>query len=400
MSAERMKMFRKTFAEINLDAWAYNVSLLQKYFIKAPLMCPMIKANAYGHGDIELARVLEDLKVRQMGVCLLEEGLRLRQAGIKNEILVFRSFDRAGAVALLEAQLTPVVSDWRQLKILEDVVEGQATVHLKFDTGMNRLGFEKNEAEALCKYLKNQKKIRVEAILTHLSHGEDAVSLDGISSGQLKDLIEIENVFDGFDVYLHALNSAGCVAKMSLSSSESCSDHPLLLKNWGVRPGLMTYGYNPIPSYTGISLKPVMTFKSEVSAVRSLEVGESVSYSGTFKVQKPSIIIVVPAGYADGYHRILSNKSTALVCGQALPLVGNVCMDYMMFDATKLIESGTVKSAQDLIGEEVVLFGTDSNNNFLSADEIGKRAQTISYEILTSVGERVPRIFKRKSGEM
>lgn len=404
-----MALYRQTFAEINLEAWANNIGLLQKHFSSASFFCPMIKANAYGHGDIELARVLEDLKVPAMGVCLLEEGLKLRSHGIQSEILVFRSFDRAGAEALLDARLTPVVSDWQQLRILAEAVasqKGTQTFHLKFDTGMNRLGFSISEAEDLKKFLQQNGSLRVAGLLTHLYHAEDALDLNGRSVQQLRSLMQMESAFNSWSPVLHALNSGGCSAKYHLQQTQGHEDHPLLARTWGVRPGIMTYGYDSL-GYLSSQLKPVMNFKSEVCVVRHLKQGETVSYSGTFTATKPSIIFVIPVGYADGYHRLLSNRGTVLVRGARLPVVGNVCMDYMMVDATSLFESGRWIDPERFVGEEVLLFGADKTEKLLSAEEIGKAINTISYEMLTSVSSRVPRVYqsfsaqeKHKNGEL
>lgn len=387
-----MVSYRNTIAEINLDNWAHNLSLLHGFLKEAPLLCPMIKADAYGHGDVQLARVLEEVGLTSMGVCLLEEGLKLRQAGLQREILVFRSFDRSGARALADAQLTPVVSDWQQIRALESVVTDPLDIHLKFDTGMNRLGFSLTEAPELAKYFKGQKNLRLKALVTHLYNGEDAYLRDGKSAKQLRLMLELEEVFSGFDVFLHAMNSAGTVAKMKLVA-DGVVDHPLTQYNWGARPGIMTYGSNPLSKIFAVDLKPVMNFKSEVCAVRKLQAGETVSYGGTFTAEKPTVIAVIPCGYADGYHRVLTNKSKALIRGHEVMGVGNICMDYMMFDVTPLIENNVFKNSEGLLYEEVLLFGSDGQGHVLSADELAQRAQTISYEMMTSVSARVPRKY-------
>lgn len=385
-------MFRKTFAEINLDSWAHNLGLLQKSFSDAPLLCPMIKADGYGHGDVQLARVVEDMKLQSMGVCLLEEGLKLRAHGIKNQILVFRSFDEVGARALVDANLTPVVSDWTQIKALEMVVNKPLEIHLKFDTGMNRLGFNPAAALELAAYFKAHKFLRVKAILTHLFNGEDACQNDGKSAAQLNQMLNLQEFFAGQDIFMHALNSAGAAAKMKLKQHGDVGN-PLMKYNWGLRPGIMTYGSNPLPGQINLDLKPVMNFRSEVCAVRVLKAGESVSYGGTFVAAQETLVAVVPVGYADGYHRVLSNKGQALICGERVPQVGNVCMDYMMFDATSLLKQNKIQNPDGLLGKMVTLFGVDENNNFLLADELAKHAQTISYEIMTSLSARVPRKY-------
>ncbi|MEN0058861.1 MAG: alanine racemase [Bdellovibrio sp.] len=389
-----MEMYRRTFAEINLDHLAHNIQLLQAASPQPPFLCPMVKANAYGHGDVELARFLEKLGIRHLGVCLIEEGLRLRHFGVKAEILVFRGFDRPGAEKILQYQMTPVVSTWEQIEHLEAVATNPVGIHLKFDTGMNRLGFRPEEAPALFQRLWQNKKIRLQALVTHLFNGEDAVSDAGQSALQLRRLHEAHQAFKPFNVFCHALNSAGIVSL--LEQSTTSSSHPLRLQNWGWRPGLMIYGYDPRDQANPLGLKPVMSLKSQVGSYRVLQPGETVSYGGRWTAPRESTIAVVPIGYADGYHRILSNQAFVLFAGQRVPVVGTVCMDYLMVDVTEVVQGQSLEAFRD---QEVVLFGYDSQGNFLSAEELAHRAQSITWEMLTSVGERVPRVYVGQDAE-
>lgn len=384
-----MEMYRRTFAEINLDHLAHNIRVVQKSFPDAPFLCPMVKANAYGHGDVQLARFLETLGVQHLGVCLIEEGLLLRNFGVKAEILVFRGFDRVGAEKMIQYRMTPVVTTWEQIEHLEDVADAPVGIHLKFDTGMNRLGFRPEEAQKLFERLWQNKKIRVKALVTHLYNGEDAASDSGDSASQLRALHHVSTVFKPFDIFCHSLNSAGILNLLQVRGSAN-KNHPLMLQNWGLRPGLMLYGYNPLENRSGLDLKPVMSLKSVVNTFRHLKKGEVVSYGGTWKAQKDSVIAVVPIGYADGYHRILSNQAYALFNGERVPVVGSVCMDYLMLDVTDALKGQDVHSLKD---QEVILFGYDSKGNFLSPEELAGKAKSITWEMLTSVGERVPRVY-------
>ncbi|MDG0815604.1 alanine racemase [Bdellovibrio svalbardensis] len=381
-------MYRRTFAEINLDHLAHNIRVLQTSFPDAPFLCPMVKANAYGHGDVQLARFLETLGIKHLGVCLIEEGLLLRHFGVKAEILVFRGFDREGAEKIIQYRMTPVVTTWEQIDHLEEVAKSPVNIHLKFDTGMNRLGFRPEEAQKLYERLWQNKKIRVKALVTHLYNGEDAISDQGNSADQLRRLHQASEIFKPFEIFSHALNSAGILNLLKLRK-EHKAEHPLLLQNWGLRPGLMIYGYNPVPG-VNCDLKPVMSLKSVVNTFRHLKAGETVSYGGTWKAKQDSVIAVVPIGYADGYHRILSNQSHALFNGVRVPLVGNICMDYLMLDVTEAVRGKDLVQYKD---QEVVLFGQDSFGNFLSPEELAGKAKSITWEMLTSVGERVPRVY-------
>lgn len=386
-----MEMYRRTYAEINLDHLEHNIRVLQKSFPQAPFLCPMVKANAYGHGDVQLARFLETLGIEHLGVCLIEEGLLLRNFGVKAEILVFRGFDREGAEKIIQYNMTPVVSTWDHIEHLEAAASTPVGIHLKFDTGMNRLGFLPEEAQKLFDRLWQNKKIRLNAVLTHLFHGEDAHDPNGDSARQLRALNEITQVFKPFNIFYHSLNSAGILNSLSLmKKGEAKKDHPLFMQNWGLRPGLMIYGYNPIDDKSVGDLKPVMSLKSQVGTYRRLKAGESVSYGGTWKAKKDSVIAVVPIGYADGFHRILSNQAWVGFAGKKVPVVGVVCMDFIMLDVTEVVGNKDLKEFKD---QEVILFGYSSDGQFYSPEELAKDAKTITWEMLTSVGERVPRIY-------
>lgn len=384
-----MEIFRKTYAEINLENLKHNLSLIQNHFSE-DFLCPMVKANAYGHGDVKIAACLESLGVKNLGVCLIEEGLLLKKAGIKSNILVFRGFDRDGAQQILEHKMVPVVSSWVHLEHLDQVSQGPVSVHLKFDTGMNRLGFSVNEAAKLFSFFQNNKKIKVEAIATHLSEGEDAYRSDGVSIQQLSRFTQALEVFKGAGVKIHVLNSAGILSAMKVKQDGS-KQHPLMQRAWGLRPGLMLYGYNPIAQEFALDLKPVMSLKSHVGVFRQIKKGEGVSYNSTWRASVDSVIAVVPIGYADGYHRILSNRSEALFLNHRVKVVGSICMDYLMLDVTEVAKKESFDPHKEY---EVVLFGTSSTGKFISADELAKAGQTIPWEILTSVGERVPRVYK------
>ncbi|QLY26112.1 alanine racemase [Bdellovibrio sp. KM01] len=388
-----MEMFRKTFAEINLDNLTHNIRVLQKAFPQR-FLCPMVKANAYGHGDVKLALHLEKLGIQNLGVCLIEEGLLLRQSGVKTNILVFRGFDKKGAKALLDNNMTPVVSTWDQIEALEQVADKKVSVHVKFDTGMNRLGFRTEEAEKVFARLNGHAKIEVKALCTHLYIGENADERDQTSAHQLQKLNKVSEIFKSMNVFCHALNSSGILNLMQLMKDGVIdSKHPLLMQNWGIRPGLMIYGYSSLGRPDVGDLKPVMTLKSVVNNFRQVKKGETVSYGARWTATRDSVIAVISIGYGDGYHRLLTNQTYVLFNGQKAPITGTVCMDYLMVDVTDIVQG---KDLNTLMDQEVILFGFDLQGHLLSADEVAKKAHTISYEMLTSVGERVPRVYVGK----
>lgn len=383
-----MEMYRRTFAEVNLDHIAHNFEALKKAFPQAPFICPMVKANAYGHGDVAVALCLEQVGAKHLGVCLIEEGLLLRRGGVKAEILVFRGFDREGAATMIQNNLTPVVATWEQLEAVQAVATKPVGIHLKFNTGMNRLGFHPEDAQEIFDMCWQNPKVRVHGILTHLYNGEDAFDVSGDSAEQLSGIEKVMEIFKPLNPVAHSLASAGILNALSVRGKDP--KHPLNRVNWGLRPGLMVYGFNPLTDQKILPLKPAMTLKSVASTYRELAAGEVVSYGGTWTAKKKSVVAVVPIGYADGYHRILSNKAHVLFAGQRVPVVGNICMDFLMVDVSDAVAG---KNLTELKDEEIILFGQSDEGPSLSAEELAKHAQTITWEILTSVGERVPRVF-------
>lgn len=385
-----MELFRRTYSEINLENLRHNWQQIQSIARQDRFICPMVKANAYGHGDSQVAEVLVQEGAEALGVCLLEEGLHLSARGLQTDILVFRGFDRRGAEAIVDNQLVPVVSQWSHLEALESVASDPVKVHLKFNTGMTRLGFEPEESEKLFNFFKKSKKLKLKALLTHLSTGDDAMTENGVSQQQFKKMLEIESFFKPLNVYTHLLNSSGI---MSLAWHQQNKIDSLLSQQstWGFRPGLMLYGCHTEPQFNFVDLKPVMSFRSSIDTVRKVAAGQPVSYGGTWSSSQDSYIGVVLAGYADGVHRLLSNRGHVLVQGQRCPIVGRICMDFFMVDLTALIGD---RDPSLLTGSEVTFFGYDEDGQLLSADHWAQEAQTINYEILTSVSSRVPRQYK------
>ncbi len=389
-----MEMFRRTYAEVNLEHLSHNFSLIQSIASSDRFLCPMVKANAYGHGDIRIAQHLVKIGARHLGVCLIEEGLLLRKSGVQADILVFCGFDKIGAQKIYDARLIPVISTWDHIKHLEQVADEPMNVHVKFNTGMNRLGFDVSESDKLKKYFKNTKKFRLKGLLSHLFNGEDAVNPNGDSAEQGRQMLEVYKIFDDPSVHMHLLNSGG-IASCAAESVQSNKQHFLNQHEWGLRPGLMLYGYTPGDHFDnlslGLNLKPVMTFKSVVNNIRTVLKGEIVSYGASWKATRDSRIAIVSVGYADGIHRLVSNNGHALFAGHAVPIVGKVCMDFIMLDVTDVVKSHEIYKYEE---EEVILFGYDQKNNFYSAKKTAESSQTVVWEVLTSVGERVPRHFK------
>ncbi len=369
-----MERYRPTFAEIDLAALKHNLKAL-KGAAGGPSqwICPMVKGNAYGHGATQVSRQLVKEGVDAIGVALIEEGITLREAGVTGPILVFGWFSEESARACVSHSLTPVISRIEDLRAFKKGVHAPYSIHLKFNTGMNRLGIDKHQFGSLRSLLAEAKQLKVEGLCSHLAQGEDWGDENGFSHGQAAALKSIAAEFSDIRV-LHLLNSAALLTGA-------------VPKGFGVRPGIALYGAGELRERLG--LRPVMHLHSAIGTVHHLKKGDGVSYNFRWRTQRDALVGVVPIGYADGYMRILTNRGFSLLRGERVPLVGTVCMDYIMLDLTDVV----MKTGPVTEGELVTLFGEQGVSR-LPADEVAELAETIPYEIFTAVSNRVPRIYK------
>jgi len=337
-----------------------------------------VKANAYGHGSVPVALKLETLGVEYLGVAIPAEGIELRRGGVKKPILILGGiYSEEDVNGVLNFRLTPVVFDRDSLRGLAKGAKRshkRVKVHLKVDTGMNRLGVPMEHWAAFLKEVTQLKEIEVEGILSHFSMvGEKgrAYTID-----QWKKFQEAVALADASGIrykYLHMANSA------NLTAYAFCAGNL-------VRPGIMLYGSYPSPSFRKlIKLRPVLTLKTRIHYLKSVPAGEKISYGGTFVTRKESLIATLPIGYADGYNRLLSNRGEVLVHGKRAPIVGRVCMDYVMVDVTDIRHI----SPED----EVVLIGQQGKER-ITADEVARKIRSVSYEVFCSIGHRVPRVYR------
>ena len=250
-------------------------------------------------------------------------------------------------------------------------------MHVKFNTGMNRFGFEESEASALVEFFKGAKNLQLRGICSHLACGEDILQKGGFSALQLEKFQSIRRYFP--NQICHLLNSSGFLAIFNNEQDDL---------SLGVRLGLLLYGVVPA-SFGGsqLNLQPVMQLKSEVVAFHKLKQGDCVSYVATWTAKRTTTIGIVPIGYSDGYDRQFSNKGQVLFRGQKVPVVGSVCMDYLMVDLTDVLAG-----SEGVCGEEIVLFGEQGGER-LGVSEVAQMAGKISYELLTNIGRRVPRVY-------
>lgn len=337
----------------------------------------MVKANAYGHGDIQVAKTLFKLGCEFFGVGLVEEGLHLRASGlIAPQILVFGFSGKEAVREMLNAQLTPVVSDWEQMDLLVSQLKQNGSlsqnIHIKINTGMNRLGFSRLDMEKLVTTLKEHSFLKVVGCGTHLMTGEDLNSSHASAYKQLRCFADLLKKLSFPSCTLHAYNTAGAIHMHQ--QAPIAREFP-----FGLRIGLGMYGYATVPMDQSRKLYPGMSFLSRIVSVQNVNKNECVSYGGTWVAKKNSRIGIVPAGYADGVPTQLSNKGVVMVGGIEAPIVGRVCMDYTLIDVTDI---------ENILDRDVEFFGTQ-----ISAEKVAERAGTITYDILTRVSERVPRVY-------
>lgn len=364
--------FRPTVAQIDLGALAGNFALARKLTGPEVSHLAVVKANAYGHGAVPVARTLERAGAEALGVATPEEGQELRAAGIQIPIYLLAGPFQARGDFLREWNLTPFLFSVEQLEHLQGTTSGPLEFHLKVDTGMTRLGVLVSELPGFLKTLSKYPILKLTGVLTHLAQADETFA--GPTQKQYDSFQEAEALIRQEIPQVeisHIANSAAILGK----NTGGCQ--------WA-RPGIMLYGANPHPRFEpGKKLAPVMNLKTEVLTVKEVQVGAAVSYGGEWVAKRPSRIAVLPIGYADGYHRSLGNRAQVLIGGKRVPVVGRVCMDLTMLDVTDFPE---VKP-----GSEVTLWGEG-----LPVEEVAAWADTISYELLCGVSRRVPRIY---SGE-
>lgn len=368
-------MARPTVCVIDGDALKYNFAQIKNYVKNKKVLVP-VKADAYGHGLVQVAEILRD-KADYFGVATLEEGRELRKNGIKTPILCLDPLPKGSESIAVEYGIEQSVFSAYAIELLEKECErqnGKAGVHIKIETGMHRTGTESGESlEKLLCAIKNAPHIELKGVFTHFYESDtDDRTLTDLQADKFKIAIEqIKNY--GFENFIiHCANSGGV-----LSYPEYTFDM--------VRPGIITYGYYPSETVKRpFNIRPVMSFKTEVVAFTHVNKGETVGYSATFKAERDTLLAVLPVGYGDGYKRLLSNKGEVLINGKRAPIRGNICMDMTLVDVTDIKDV--------FVGSEAVLFGKQGDE-FITADEIAEKCFTISYEIMLSVTDRVPKKY-------
>ena len=367
---------RPTVAEIDLGALVANYYALRALAGGAEFMA-VVKADAYGHGAVEVSHALAREGCRHFGVATLGEAKEVRAAGLEERIYVMGGFFAQEAPELVELDIVPFVGDAAALPVLDSTAASHGAgfpIHLKLDTGASRLGITAADLPDAIQILKHCRHLTVEGVCTLLASAADPSS--PVTQAQLgafaRGLEMLRQA--GFDPrYLHVANSAATVLRADAHFDM-------------IRVGLALYGLPPVPAVIDtVKLMPAMTFKTRLLQVKQVAAGVGVSYGHTFVTSRPSVIGVLPVGYADGYRRGLQNGGEVLIRGRRAPVVGAVCMDLTMVDLTDVPEATA--------GDPVVLWG-GSGEDAISANDVAHRVATISYELLCTVGRRVPRVYR------
>ncbi len=369
----------RTFVEISRQKLVENYESIRRLVGSSVEILAVVKADAYGHGAVEVARTLEGAGAGWFAVTSVSEGIELRQRGIRGRIVVLTGADRAELDALAEFDLDIVVHTIDQLRDLEawaGIRRFRPAVHLKFDSGMGRLGFQ--ESTEVARLLAACPNIRVEALATHFASAED------LSSGQTAQQIR------RFEGLVSELAAGGIRPRfIHMANSAALAYWP---ETWGsmVRPGLALYGYLMPPcgaaavAQPPLSLQPVLSWKAQILAVKEYPAGTPLGYGAAFRTGRPTRVGVVAAGYADGLDRRLSNGGIVLAAGRRVPIVGLISMDLSLIDLTSAPETSP--------GHYVTLLGRDGDEA-VDAMEIAGRCQTIPYEVLCGIGKRVTSLY-------
>ncbi|MFQ5510047.1 MAG: alanine racemase [Leptospirillia bacterium] len=378
---------RPTVLEVDLDAIAHNLKVVTQLTNGLPVLA-VVKANAYGHGLVPVSRTLLAAGAAFLGVATVSEGQALRQAGIDAPVLLLGGYLPEEADDIARSRLTATLFTTRQLASLAraaEVAGVRMPVHVKVDTGMGRIGFSPGEAAALLKKALDTPQLEVEGVFTHFAEADLADS--PAAEQQLARLAGVRQVLgaDGERIpHWHVANSAAVMREIMGGGDVGATL---------CRPGIMLYGEPPSANFkSSVALSPVATWKARVIQIKDVPAGTRISYGGTFVTTRPSRIATLPVGYADGFRRQLSNRGEVLIRGQRVPVVGRVCMDMTLVDVTDLPQA----FGDDLSeGEEAVLIGRQGNE-VISATEMGAASDTISYDILCGISERVPRRYLEK----
>lgn len=367
----------RIWADISLKTIEENYEAIRAHIGGKPVLC-VVKADAYGHGAVEVVRRLERHCPAYFGVATVGEAVELRHNGVSTPILILGYVDENDTDAIMEYRITPTVHDEEAARLFSDWATangGTIECHLAVDTGMSRIGFDSHDPEAAIRAMLEVSRLPGLSVTGIFTHFPEADTPEGEAFTRAQ-IARFKSICVGLEraglrlPWKHCANSAGL----------ACYDDPFFDL---VRAGIVLYGYQPDPALqTGLNIRPAMTVRARVAQVRRLYPGQSVGYGRTFIAERECSAAVITAGYADGYLRAGSGQAVVEIAGQLCPVRGRICMDMCMAELPDGLE---VRH-----GDEVVLFGPGA----VTADTVAQAAGTISYEVLCAVSKRVPRFYE------
>lgn len=373
-------MKNRTWVEIDLDNIVHNYQVAKNMALGKKVMC-VIKADAYGHGSVAVAKALSAAGASYFAVATAEEALQLRRNGIKEKILLLGTAAPSMILKLNKEEISLTVSSKTVFETYESILNEhglQQEIHVKINSGMARQGINANDAvEQIISFSKNPHFI-IEGVYTHLA-AADEIDEEEFSKNQYDVTSRIINIIKylGVEIPLfHISNSASIL-------SNTCNNADM------IRPGIMLYGSNPCQEKV-VDLKPTMTLNTRVTNLITIVKGETVGYGRTWKADRDSKIAVLSIGYADGLMRCLSGKLSVLINGRFCKQVGRICMDMCMVDVTDIPIIN--------LGDLVTIIGQQGDFE-IKVDDVAKMANTISYEVFCAIGKRVPRVYKQEEQE-
>ncbi|MFW2500954.1 alanine racemase [Clostridium diolis] len=372
------KILRPVYAEIDLDAIAYNMKNI-KNLAKDKEVIAVVKADCYGHGALDVVPTLLENGASRLAVAVLTEGIELRNDNIKAPIMILGYTPSYLNEELIKYDLEQTVYDLDYAKELSKTalsLNKKAKIHIAIDTGMGRIGFLPTEKaiDDICKIC-SLEGLEVIGIFTHFSTSDE------------KDKEYTNEQFEKFTDLLKKLSNLNIEIPIKhVSNSGAIMDMPETYLD-AVRAGIILYGYYPSNEVKkeNLSLKPALTLKATITRVQEMDAGMSISYGRTFKTERRSLIATIPIGYADGYSRLLAKNAKVIINGQFAPIVGRICMDQCMIDITDI--NGDIK-----VGDEVIILGEQNGLRF-NADNFAEIMGTINYEILCMLKYRIPRVY-------
>lgn len=375
-----MQNYYRVKAEINLDAIADNIIEIRKKIEPQTKLLAVVKADAYGHGAVEVSKVCLYNGADWLGVATCDEAVELRNAGIQVPVLILSKTVEAQLEQVAANNITQTVYSYKMAEQLSNAAKKmnkRAQVHIKIDTGMSRIGFLPTEESLdIIDRIFELDNIDVTGVFTHFSTAdEESKEFTAVQYKRFRFMTDSIEKRGHKGLIRHCANSAAII------------DMPEYQLDM-VRSGIITYGMFPSDYVSkSIALKPAMSIKSQIIHIKTLEENVGIGYGRTYFTKKATKIATVPIGYADGYSRLLSNKARVIVNGQYANVIGNVCMDQLMIDVTDI---------ECNIGDDVVLMGK-SKNAEVSAEELAAIEGTINYEIVCDIGKRVPRVYIRNN---